>query len=199
MGFDEILSMGPAPKRTAALAAWLQGLYPEGADLPVLVGGAAVELYTGGAYVTGDLDFVGAVPPSVKRRLLRAGFRKEGRHWLHEQGQIFLEFPGRSLDDGSKPAILKTGRLEILIIGPEALLVDRIRRLVFWRHRQDGLNAVSLAWAQRRALSPAEVRRLARETEVRKAFEGLWNLVRRSGSKAPKAADIGLWIEENVS
>ncbi|MEW6338818.1 MAG: hypothetical protein AB1625_15640 [Acidobacteriota bacterium] len=72
MELDRVLALGEGPTKTAAPAAWVQGLFPHGA-VPVLVGGAAVELYTGGAYVTGDLDFVGRVPAPVARALVAVG------------------------------------------------------------------------------------------------------------------------------
>ncbi len=72
--------MGPGPERTAALVAWFQGLFEDRSEAPVLVGGGAVELYTGGAYVTGDLDFVGSTTDSVAERLQEEGFkRRPGR------------------------------------------------------------------------------------------------------------------------
>ena len=46
------LQLSEGPRRTAAVVAWIQSLYAS--SPPVLVGGAAVELYTGGAYTTGD-------------------------------------------------------------------------------------------------------------------------------------------------
>jgi hypothetical protein len=196
MKLTDLLSMEPSPMKTVSLAAWIQALYAEEGDPPVLVGGAAVELYTGGAYATGDLDFVGEVPPAVQRKMLEAGFRKEGRHWLHEEGQVFLEFPARSLDHGCRPVLFKSGRFKIWIIGPEALLVDRLKSLVFWHHREGGANAFALAWAQRRVLSPREVRRLAVDTEVDRAFEGLWSLIQRAGAVPPSEAAVGRWIEE---
>ena len=69
MQLDEILSLPEGPQRTAATAAWVQGLFSEDSQIPVLVGGAAVEILTGGAYTTGDFDFVGSVPVSVRPKL----------------------------------------------------------------------------------------------------------------------------------
>src|SRR5687768_4589224 len=99
--------MADSPARTAALAAWVQGLFV--GSPAVLVGGSAVELYTSGAYVSGDLDFVGAVPAEVAARLRRAGFRKTGRHWVHERGRVFLEFPASRLEPTQEVVDLSVG------------------------------------------------------------------------------------------
>jgi len=69
MNFPEAASLPEGPQRTAAIAVWIQSLFSEEKQVPVLVGGAAVEILTGGAYTTGDLDFVGSVPPSVRNIL----------------------------------------------------------------------------------------------------------------------------------
>jgi len=100
---DEILSLEEGPGRTAALVAWLQILF-EGEDAtPVLVGGAAVELYTLGTYTTGDVVLVGPVTPSVVQLLKEPGFERHGRHWLHEPAQIFVELPGSVFDPEKRP------------------------------------------------------------------------------------------------
>jgi hypothetical protein len=85
--FKKILIMAESPERTAAIAQWVQSLYPE-KDIPILVGGSAVELYTGGAYITGDLDFVGHVPTQARKALTVAGFVKLGKNWIHEGEDI---------------------------------------------------------------------------------------------------------------
>ena len=54
MSISQILDLTDSPGKTAALVEWVQGLYEDDATIPVLVGGAAVELLTGGAYTTGD-------------------------------------------------------------------------------------------------------------------------------------------------
>jgi hypothetical protein len=87
VSFATILELPEGPERTLALVAWFQALY-ESQPAPILVGGGAVELYTGGAYQTGDLDFVGSVPAKVAAELEEAGFRKQAHHWLHEDGEV---------------------------------------------------------------------------------------------------------------
>ena len=101
MELASVLSLPDGPAKTVALVAWVQGLF-ERDRTPVLVGGAAVELYTGGAYTTGDLDFAGTVPTAAARTLAAAGFVRHGRHWIHEAGQVYLEFPSAALAAGEQ-------------------------------------------------------------------------------------------------
>jgi DNA-binding XRE family transcriptional regulator len=116
---QDVLSLPDGPEKTAALVAWLQGLYEDEASIPVLVGGAAVELFTGGGYTTGDLDFVGEVPDAVARRLSDAGFKRKGRHWIHHEGQVFLEFPGDSLEADEEVIALEVAGQRIRVLAPE--------------------------------------------------------------------------------
>jgi hypothetical protein len=73
---DQVLASDVGPRRTAALVKWLQSLFKDDATVPVLVGGAAVELYTLGAYTTGDVDLIGSVTPRVARALTAADFER---------------------------------------------------------------------------------------------------------------------------
>jgi hypothetical protein len=195
MEFEFICGMSEGPRRTARLAAWVQGLYPDAA--PVLVGGAAVELYSGGAYVTGDLDFVGEVPNPVAARLRSAGFRKEGRHWIHERAQIFLEFPSSVLAPGFEPATLEVGPVSVLTVRPEDLVLDRLRSFVFWKHREDGMNAFRLIRAQRSVIDRKRLVRGAVEEEVRAALLPLLRLMPTKG-RGPSPAQVRRWMDEVV-
>jgi hypothetical protein len=143
------------------------------------VGGAAVELYTRGAYVTGDLDFVGEVPPAVDGALKEAGFLKKGRHYVHEEGEIFLEFPGRSMRPGELTAEVKVGRYTVLAVSPEDALVDRLAAWLFWRSAADGVNAFFLHEAQKAFLDPRRLARRAREERVSAALSSLKRLSAR--------------------
>ena len=86
------LRLPDGPRRTAALAAWFQGLYPCG-QAPILVGGAAMELITRVDLrrAEDDLDFVGDVPPQVADRLRRVGFREIGRRWILDSDGVILD------------------------------------------------------------------------------------------------------------
>ena len=145
--FENIAGMAEGPNRTAAIAEWIQGLYPP-EDVPILVGGSAVELYTGGAYTTVDLDFVGHVPPLTSRALVEVGFEKHGKNWIHEGAQLFLEFPSSSLGGDEREAILTVDRFRIQIVSPEDLLVDRLAAWKYWESPIDGVNSFLLYRAQ---------------------------------------------------
>lgn len=190
-----ILVLREGPVRLARLAAWLQRLYDDEREIPVLVGGAAVELYTGGAYTTGDLDFVGRVPETVARRLVEAGFERRGRHWLREDGQVFFEFPGRSLEPVSDPVRLRRGGTELLVIAPEALLADRLAAWKFWGSEIDAVNALRLLQVMGPKFDPRLAARLARTLEVDDERLRLARWARRLGGRWPAEKEIERWTK----
>jgi hypothetical protein len=190
---EALLTLPDGPPKTAALVAWLQGLYPDPLSGPVLVGGAAVELYTGGAYTSGDLDFVGTVPVQVERRLLEAGFVRRGRHWVHEPGQLFVEFPGAALAPGETTAVLRLGDLEVLVVSPEDLLVDRLGGWQHWRSSQDGVNAFLLHRAQGAVLDRKRLQARAEAAECVAALASLLAFARRHGRGGPTASALERW------
>ncbi|MEN8239198.1 MAG: hypothetical protein ABFR53_08365 [Actinomycetota bacterium] len=93
-----------------------------------LVGGAAVDLHTGG-YVPTDVDIVGVVTPDDRRALVDAGFVETGgRHlrWDYPDGtKELVEFPESTLD-GSFERIRLADEVLVNVITAESLVVDRI-------------------------------------------------------------------------
>lgn len=171
--FDAISRQPEGVERTAALASWFQRLYEgAGEPPPVLVGGAAVELYTGGAYTTGDLDFVGSLPDPVAEKLRRAGFRRQGRHWLHREGQIFIELPGSALGDREMAVRLRHGESEVVVVDVEALLVDRLAAWEFWGSGVDGVTALQLLSIQGENIDEERLEELADARELSSALAG---------------------------
>lgn len=194
MELTSILALPDGPVRTTGLVAWLQGLYRRGAE-PVLVGGAAVELYTSGGYVTGDPDLVGRVPPEVAAVLGASGFTRKGRHWLHEKGQVFVEFPSEALREGEASAHLRVGEQEVVIIGIEDLLADRLAAWQHWKSMLDGVNAWLLWTAQRSAIRKARLVERVAAMHADPALRALLVLVRRVGRREPTGEEIERWAQ----
>lgn len=153
-----------------------------------------MELYTGGAYTTGDLDFVGSVPSSVERELLEHGFEKKGRHWIHEEGRLFLEFPGSSLDEGELPVEVEVGGHRVRVLSPEALIVDRLAAWQFWRSEQDALNALLIA----RAVSVDEevLGGLAGRRQVEPALGRLREALEQWTRETPGQEELSSWAKQ---
>lgn len=169
---SRIWSLPEGVARTAALAEWLQSLYQRSLR-PVLIGGSAVELYTLGAYTSGDLDFAGEVPPDVARALATAGFVKQGRHWIHEKGRVLLEFPGRRSNDPEGAREIEAAGARVLVLAPEDLLVDRLAAWKFWRSEVDAVNALLIWWSCGKRLRRHRLDRLASSEDVSDALDAL--------------------------
>jgi len=191
ISFAAATRLAEGPKRTAAVAAWIQSLFPT--RPPVLVGGAAVELYTGGAYTTGDYDFVGDVPESVGKALEEAGFKREGRHWIHAGAELFVEFPGSAIQPHEKTAMLDLGGFSVLTLSPEDMIIDRLAAWQFWNSTTDGASAFLIWRAQEKSLDLERLDRLAKRHGVEKGLARLQEFVREVGPRSPSAEGLETW------
>ena len=171
VNLETALRLDPGPERTAALVASFQGLFAS--EPPVLVDGAAVELYTGGGYRTGVLDFVGRIPREVSRLLAQVGFRKRGRHWLHEAAQVFIELPAAEFDRDVRVDAIRIHRWTIVILSPGDLLVARLAAWKFWRVPVEGINAYLLYRARGKTMDGKRLTEAAEVEEVRDELESL--------------------------
>lgn len=101
----------------------------------IIVGGSAVSFYTGGAYLSRDVDLVTSVPGSEISTVLEAiGFQWQGSAWIHATVDVVVDFPAPPLaGDLSRVARIETPEGPIGIIGLEDLLIDRINAVVHWR------------------------------------------------------------------
>lgn len=191
---SEALILPEGPKRTAAVAAWIQSLYPS--TPPILVGGAAVELYTGGAYTTGDLDFVGSVPAAVSKALEEAGFRREGRHWIHEKEELFVEFPGSQIGADERTAVLDVGGTAVLTLSPEDMIVDRLAAWQFWRSTTDGASAFLIWKAQESRLDLKRLQSLAQRRKVEKGYEKLRGFAGDTSDRSVSPEELERWARD---
>lgn len=112
---------------------------------PVIVGGNAVEFYTGGDYATVDIDLVGASEP-LAEVLGGWGFARQGRHWVDAALGLVVEAPGAQLspDEQAHVARVDIGDDVVLMIGIEDLIVDRLNAAEHWSDEESRMWAESL-------------------------------------------------------
>jgi hypothetical protein len=116
-------------------AAVISRLIAQVGDLPTVVGGSAVSFYTGGAYLSRDVDLVTSLPgPQIWDVLERIGFRRQNGAWIHAETDVVVDFPSPPLaGDPSRVATVQTPLGPIRVIGAEDLLIDRLNAVVHWR------------------------------------------------------------------
>ena len=196
-GLDAAAGKPDGPDRVAAVAAWVQSLFSIDDAVPTLVGGGAVELYTGGAYRTGDLNFVGVVTAAVAKRMGEAGFERRGRHWIHERHRLFLEFPDDALDRANVVATIRVGTTSVVVIGLEELIVDRLAAWQFWRSEIDGYNAWLLWSSGNHRPNLARLRALAERNEASAALDSLVAFARTHVAREPTHTEVETWARTN--
>jgi hypothetical protein len=97
----------PELLRALALLARLnEAMHARGLPRPILVGGAAVEYFSGSAVMTGDIDLTSPVQEELERELVALGFVKpEGvghtLGWLHPELNLGFEVVGSTPLDGN--------------------------------------------------------------------------------------------------
>ena len=127
-------------KRALAITAVLQKAFLSYQLYPVLVGGAAVEIYTRGLYASGDIDYVLPTSVELKRVMKQFGFKKEGRLFIHPQFQLIIEFPSSSLEKGENYKEMNYQGVLIRIISLEDLIIDRLNAFKWGRVSIEGQN-----------------------------------------------------------
>ena len=156
----------------------------------------AVELYTGGAYRTGDLDFVGVVTAAVAQRMDAAGFERLGRHWIHERYRLFIEFPDDDLARGDTVATIRVGDTSVVLIGLEELIVDRLAAWQFWRSEIDGYSAWLLWSSGDHRPNLGRLRVLAERRETSVALDALIVFARTHAGRKPTHAEVETWAHK---
>lgn len=150
----------------------------------VLSGGAAVQIYTKGLYVSRDLDFVSAAGHrEIEAVLKRLGFvRQEGRHFVHPSCPYTLEFPPWPVAIGRQVirewGTRAVGPLTIQILTPTQCVMDRLAAFYHWRDRQALDQAVAVASSQDVDLDA--VRRWSNAEGEGERFEEFLRAIRRS-------------------
>ncbi|NOX20424.1 MAG: hypothetical protein GXO99_04090 [Nitrospirae bacterium] len=114
-------------------------------EMPIVVGGEALEIYTQGGYTTGDIDLKG--PKDCIEDILKEwGFSKKGRLWFNSDLDIYIDWLGGELDEGPEAAertnlVIIKDSLKVRLLSIEDLIIDRLNAAKHWKDED------SLMWA----------------------------------------------------
>ena len=102
---------------------------------PVLVGGAAVEAYTGGAIASRDFDLTVVDQEKFEVELIKLGFERDNRSgshrglWHPKYGyglEVVADVPFEGKSDSNSRVRYDTGLGSITIVSVEDLIADRV-------------------------------------------------------------------------
>lgn len=155
----------------------------------VLTGGACAAIYSGGAVISHDLDFIvrsGGRRSELDDALAAAGFERRHDRYHHRATPFFVEFPRGPLSIGDdtniRPAKLRIGRSTIAALSPTDSCRDRLAAFYHWSDRQSLRSAVEVAVRQR--VRMAEIRRWSGREGAQDKFEEFeGEVARRKGRK----------------
>jgi hypothetical protein len=118
----------------------------------VLTGGACATIYSGGAYLSVDVDYVfdERVPErDVELALSEVGFRRRGDRFVHPKVVYYVEFPRGPVaigsDDAIRPVRLRLGNAEALSLSATDSCRDRLAAFYYWDDRVSFDTALQIA------------------------------------------------------
>lgn len=120
-----------------------QEFMANGDPLPIIIGGAAVELFSFGQYASEDID-IKSKRGRTFSLLAQLGFESQGTHlWYSEALDILIDWQGESFeqdDRGIRQRVLtiKTEDGPLALLPVEELIVDRLCAAKFWQHKDSG-------------------------------------------------------------
>lgn len=161
---------------------------------PIVVGGAAVEFYTGGEYATGDLDLIAPEGRELAVVMTALGFEKRGKSWTHEARSVFVEFPNAHLRPNEDWITVRMRNVDIRIVSPEDLVVERLRSYKFWSATVDAVNALVIMGAASSFDAKRAAMKAAKD-DVRDAFEGISEILKRLQRGAANVESCNSMIE----
>ena len=126
----DIEATGDLLERALKLSGLVTTLFAERGFRLVVVGGSAVEFYTEGGYMSGDIDFcrktLKAIPPRIMQEVIaKLGGKGVARSWL--VCGLCVDLLGVLESESTKPnRELETPYGTISVIPPELALVERV-------------------------------------------------------------------------
>ncbi len=109
----------------------------------VLSGGSCVEIYSRGEYTSYDLDLINQYNEQFKKihqTMYELGFREYNRYFVHNDTELFIEFPSGPLGVGDAPveeiAEIDTEAGVLRLLTPTDCIKDRLAAFYHWDDEQ---------------------------------------------------------------
>ena len=122
----------------------------------VLTGGACATIYSKGAYISHDLDFIvrtGGSRATLDAALASIGFTRDHDRYVHAGTPLFVEFPRGPLSIGDdthiRPVQLRVGRTTVPALSATDSCRDRLAAFYHWSDRQSLKSAIEIALRHR--------------------------------------------------
>ena len=120
-------------RRMLFVGFFTEKLRDEGVDA-ILVGGEAIELYTGGQFVTADIDLAVSNKTITEKLLNALGFARESGIWFNRDLNIIVQVIDEPYSgDISKVRRFKIKEFELKIASPEDLIINRLYSAKIWK------------------------------------------------------------------
>jgi len=131
-----------------------------------LVGGQAVETYTGGVFTTGDIDITTTDTKETEALLEKLGFAKEGMIWVSVRlgmaVHLVASYPRRSV----RHRTFEVDGYLVKVVGVEDLVIDRLCAAKFWNSERDAEQAKALLNVFRDSIDEGYLEETARAENV---------------------------------
>ena len=167
-------------KRKMLLLGYLSKALEQAGGELFLVGGQAVETYTGGVFTTGDIDISTTKTAETEALLSDLGFSKEGMIWLSTRlglaVHIVTDYPRRAL----RARTIEVGGYEVKVVGVEDLILDRLAAAKFWKSERDAEQARALLATFKDSIDYAYLKKIAREDSVEDVLQRVGKAARAS-------------------
>jgi len=156
----------------------------------VLSGGCCVEIYSQGRYTSDDIDLIDRFNGGhrrIKTIMEKLGFREHQmkRYFVHEETDLFIEFPRGPLGVGDAPVRQiaqrksETGILKLLT--PTDCIKDRLAGYYHWDDEQNLEQAVWVA--NENAFDMESIRQWSEHEKQLEKFEVFYERARRDDGK----------------
>lgn len=150
----------------------------------VLVGGGAVELYTAGAYVTGDVDLVGDRDEIVSL-LEAAGFERQDRLFINETLELAIDVAGTSLRPTETVVYQEIRGYRVPVVAIEDAIVDRLLAAEYWKSDTDWEQAKLLLGAHYDTVDRRTLEDRARRNDAEGRLRDLYDAVSSARARNP--------------